>query len=74
VTREFNEISDPEQRRELLECMFAVSVSDESISAEEDAQLRQIASELGFSHKEFVTARAAYSEHREVLRPLRGDA
>jgi len=71
VTREFAGISSPEQRQELLDCLFAVSAADNSISGAEEAQIRQIASELGFSHRDYVAARSVYSEHREVLRPLR---
>lgn len=70
VTREFAEISTPDQRQELLDCLFAVSAADESISSVEEAQIRQIASELGFSHREYVEARSVYSQHREVLKPL----
>lgn len=71
VTREFLELSDPDQRKKLLDCLFAVSAADDSISGVEEAQIRQIASELGFSHRQFVEARAAYSDQREVLKPLR---
>ena len=60
VTREFNEISSPEQRQELLDCLFAVSAADDSISSAEESQIRHISSELGFSHGEYVTARSAY--------------
>ena len=70
MTREFVQISSAEQRTELLDCLFAVSAADESISGVEESQIRQIASELGFSHRQFVEARAAYSEHREVLKPF----
>jgi len=70
VTREFREISSPEERRHLLDCMFAVSAADESISSVEESQIRQIASELGFNHREFVQARLAWSERREVMRPF----
>ncbi|MEE8138803.1 MAG: TerB family tellurite resistance protein [Thermoanaerobaculia bacterium] len=70
VTREFKQISTPEKRHELLDCLFAVSAADESISAAEEAQVRQIASELGLSHGDYVQARSAYSRHREVLKPL----
>ena len=73
VTREFLEISSPDQRQELLDCLFAVSAADESISGVEEAQIRQIASELGFSHRDYVEARSVYNEHREVLKPLLGD-
>ena len=34
------------------------------------SQNRQIASELGFSHRQFVEARKIYSQHREVLKSL----
>jgi len=73
VTREFAEISTADQRQELLHCLFAVSAADESISGVEEAQIRQIASELGFSHRDYVTARSVYNKHREVLKPLLGD-
>jgi len=68
VTREFKEISTSEQRAELLDCLFAVSAADDSISAQEENLVRQIASELGFTHQQYVLARSAYSDKREVLR------
>ena len=71
VTREFKNIATQVQRQELLECVFAVSAADQSITSVEESQARQIASELGFNHREFVEARAAYSEHREVLKSFR---
>lgn len=71
VTREFRDLSTPEERQDLLECLFAVSAADESISGAEEAQIRQIASELGFSHGQFVDARVKWSEHREVLKTMR---
>lgn len=70
VTRELAEMAEPEQKRELLDCLFAVSAADDSISSAEETQIRQIASELGFSHKEYVEARSAWSDKREVLRGL----
>ena len=70
VTREFREISGPGERRHLLDCMFAVSAADDSISTAEESQIRQIASELGFTHREFVEARLGYSEKRDVMRPF----
>ncbi len=74
VTREFAGIATPEQRAELLDCLFAVSAADDSISGSEEAQIRQISSELGFSHREFVLARRKYSEQREVMRGFREHA
>lgn len=70
VTREFKEISTVKERSELLHCLFAVSAADDSISAAEEAQVRQIASELGINHSDYINARSAYSDKREVLRGL----
>jgi uncharacterized tellurite resistance protein B-like protein len=67
VTREFNEIATDEERRQLLDCLFAVSAADDAITGEEEGQIWQIASELGFAHQEYIAARLAYSDKRTVL-------
>jgi uncharacterized tellurite resistance protein B-like protein len=68
VTREFREIASDAQREELLDCLFAVSAADDAISGDEEAQIRQIASELGFAHADYIRARLAYSAKRTLLR------
>lgn len=72
VTREFREIATREQCRELLDCLFAVSAADESISGVEEGQIRQIASELGFSPGELSAIRAAWADKREILKGFSG--
>jgi uncharacterized tellurite resistance protein B-like protein len=72
VTREFREIATKEQCRDLLDCLFAVSAADDSISAPEEAQIRQIASELGFDLTELVGIRSAWAHKRDVLKGLPG--
>lgn len=71
VTREFKELATREQCRDLLDCLFAVSAADESISGTEESQIRQVASELGFSLDELVAIRANWNDKRQVLRGLR---
>ena len=68
VTREFRDIADEAQRRELLDCLFAVSAADDAVTGAEEGQIWQIASELGFSHPEYIEARMKYSGLRTVLR------
>jgi uncharacterized tellurite resistance protein B-like protein len=68
VTREFRQLATPEQCRELLDCLFEVSAADDAISGVEENVIRQVASELGLSRADLATARAAWREHREVLR------
>lgn len=72
VTRELKEVATREQCRELLDCLFAVSASDGSISGAEETQIRQVASELGFSLEEYVQIRARWSDKREILKGLPG--
>lgn len=69
VTREFRELASEQQRFDLLRCLFAVAAADATISPEEEAQLWQVAGELGCSRLEFTTIRAEFSEWRSVLRP-----
>ena len=61
VTREFRRIATDEQRAQLLESLFAVSASDDTIEPDEEARIRQIASELGFEHEDYIRARLAYT-------------
>ena len=70
VTREFAKLSDRKQRLELLDCLFAVSAADDSISNVEETSIRQIASELGFDDREYVAARSAWNDKRDVLKDL----
>lgn len=71
VTRKFRELSTPKQRLELLECVFAVSASDDSITVVEEGQARQVSSELGLTHEQFVQTRSAYVDHLEALKSFR---
>jgi len=73
VTREFNQLASKEQKLELLDCLFSVSSSDDSVSSSEDSEIRQIASELLLEHREFIKVRSAYRDHLEVLRPRTQD-
>lgn len=71
VTREMREIASRDERREVLDCLFAVAAADDAISGVEESEIRKIAEELNFSHREFVEARSAWHEKRTVIRRLR---
>jgi uncharacterized tellurite resistance protein B-like protein len=70
ATRELKRLAGAEERRRLLECLFAVCAADDSISLAEEQEVRQVASELGFELKEFTAARGAFRHQRELLRGL----
>jgi uncharacterized tellurite resistance protein B-like protein len=71
ATREFRSLATAHELDCILRCLFAVCAADDSISLVEEEEVRQVASELGLSHEEFVAARAEFREQREVLRGLR---
>ena len=68
VTREFNKIATREDKLKLLECLFAVSSSDEGISTTEDTEIRLIADGLRLEHSDFIAIRSGYREHLNVLK------
>lgn len=69
VTRRFRELSTVEQRTDLLHCLFAVaSAAGDTISAEENAEIRQIADELGFTLQELNEVRVRYADRLAALR------
>ena len=68
VTREFARNATEEEKRVLLECLFAVSASDEEVSGVEESEIRRIAGELDLSHADFIAARSQYREHIPLLK------
>lgn len=71
VTREIAADLPREEKVALLDCCFAVAAADRDIAPVEEIELAKIATELGLSHGDVVTARVAY---REFLAVLKGPA
>ncbi|NNL66285.1 MAG: TerB family tellurite resistance protein [Myxococcales bacterium] len=67
VTREFRRISSPEQRGQLLECLYAVAAADGSISSVEAQEIQSVAEELGLSRDEAASVRAKYRDRLSVF-------
>ena len=68
VAREFHKIASREQKLSLLDCLFAVSSADKSISTVEDNEIRKISRELHLSHQDFIAVRLNYRDHLAVLK------
>ncbi len=68
VTREFDKFATREEKLALLDCLFAVAASDESISTAEDNEIARICSELQLRHEDLVAGRARYREYLAVLK------
>jgi len=72
VTREFAKRAAEEQRIALVEACFAVVASDHTITAEEYAELTQIARELDLSREQLNVIRREYSQHLAAIQRMRG--
>ena len=68
VTRQYERIATREQKLALLDCLFAVSASDQSIRTVEDNEIRRIASEIKLEHSDFIERRAIHVAHLESRR------
>jgi len=70
VTRQFNQLATRAEKEQLLHCLFAVSAADDTITLDEENEIRRIATLLGFSHAEFSRVRSTYNEKRRILQSV----
>ncbi len=68
VSREFNSMATREQKLALIDCLFAVSAADKSISTVEDNEVSQVADELRIEHRDFIAIRSSYRDFLAVLK------
>jgi uncharacterized tellurite resistance protein B-like protein len=62
VTREFRRTTTPLQRAQLLECLYAVTAADGTISTAESREIASVAEELGFTRAEANALRTKYRD------------
>jgi uncharacterized tellurite resistance protein B-like protein len=68
ASREFKASSNRDDRLRLLDALFAVAAADGNVAVAEEEVIRQIASELGLDHSDYVQARGKVRGQREVLK------
>ena len=71
VTRELKTIASPEQRLDVLRACFAVSAASGSISAEESAEVNEIANELDVDPAALASIRAEYHDRLTSVQRVR---
>jgi uncharacterized tellurite resistance protein B-like protein len=72
VTREFAAGATHEQRRAAVESCFAVAAADGEITADEYAELTQIASELDLSQEDLNAIRRNHRDQLAAIKMMRG--
>jgi uncharacterized tellurite resistance protein B-like protein len=73
IAREFAALASHDEKLALIDCLFAVSASDQAIRTVEDNEIRRIAAELQIGHQEYIAVKAAHRQHLDVLRARHND-
>ncbi len=71
ITREFARTVAREDLERLMRCAFAVGAADNTINAEESAELDEIGNELGFTDSEVRVFRAEFHDSFAAVREVR---
>ncbi len=71
ASRQLRQTTEIEERRRIIDALFAVAAADDSISLVEEEEIREVANEFGLSHDDYIAARSAWRDQREVLRGLK---
>jgi len=71
ITREFARTVARDELERLLRCAFAVGAADNTINAEESAELDEIGKELGFTDAEIRVFRAEFHDSFGAVREVR---
>ncbi|MBN2431712.1 MAG: TerB family tellurite resistance protein [Acidobacteria bacterium] len=67
-TRLINQAATKIQKLEVLHAVFAVAAANGSISVQEEAEIRTIASGLLLTHQEYIEIRIQFRDQLDVLR------
>ncbi len=71
VTREFAASASLEDRQRLLRFAFTVTAVDDTITAEESAELNEIGKELGFTSSEVDSVRVEFADQLSAIQAMR---
>jgi uncharacterized tellurite resistance protein B-like protein len=71
LNRAVNERASPEQKLDLIDCLYAVAGADGSIADVEDREIRRVAHAILVPHNELMRIRARYKDRLEVMRLIR---
>lgn len=63
VAREFSQLATYDQKLALMQCLFALSATDEAISMAEEGEIHRIAKELRIDHSDLIALRVAHQRH-----------
>lgn len=73
VARRFRDVSQPAERLQLVECLFAVAGADETVTLAEGNEVMQIGDELGVDRRDMLAIRSRHRDRLAEFRRLRSE-
>jgi len=71
LTSTLNEFANEADKKNLIDCLYAIATADDIVSIIEDEEIRQVARALLLTHAQFIEIRTRYKEQLEVIQALR---
>ena len=71
LTNAMNEHASEDDKKHLIDCLYAIATADSSVSIVEDDEIRQVSRALLLTHDQFIAIRTRYKEQLEVIQALR---
>ena len=71
LTATFNDLGSHDDKEHLVDCLYSIATADGCVTVPEDEEIRQVATTLLLSHKEFIAIRSRYKEQLAVIQSLR---
>lgn len=68
VAREFSQLASYEEKLRLMRCLFAVAITDATVSLAEESEIHRIANELRIDQADLIALRVAHQQHLPGLR------
>jgi uncharacterized tellurite resistance protein B-like protein len=63
VAREFSELATYDEKLALMDCLFTLSATDETISTSEESEIHRIAREMKIEQSDLLALRVRYRRH-----------
>jgi uncharacterized tellurite resistance protein B-like protein len=71
LTRAMNEHGSLDDKRRLVECLYAMATADDLVSVVEDEEIKAVGRALLLTHSQVIEIRARYRDRLEVIQAAR---
>jgi uncharacterized tellurite resistance protein B-like protein len=74
VARAYRDMASPDERIDLVRCLYAVAAADETITTDEDNEIFEVARLIGVAHSDVIALRSEWRDHLGTFKGLPSSA